>query len=60
LDKPEIEITVLGTDKKLVLLFGKKEDKKVYVKLADEKSVYLVGDEILSKIPSSKDGLIKK
>jgi hypothetical protein len=60
LDKPEIVLTVLEADKKKTLLFGKKENKKVYAKLADGKPVYLVGGDILSKITSSGNELIKK
>ncbi|MER3446989.1 MAG: hypothetical protein C4291_09170 [Candidatus Dadabacteria bacterium] len=57
LDKPETRIVISDADKKKTLLFGKRENGKVYAKIADEKSVYLVGDEIISKIPSSKEGL---
>lgn len=58
LDNPQIEITISEVDKKKTLLFGKKEDKRVYAKLADAKSVYLLSDEILSKIPFSKEELL--
>jgi len=57
LDRPEIELTILEGDKKTTLLFGKKEDKEVYAKLADKNPVYTIGEEILTKIPSSKDEL---
>lgn len=60
LDNPRIQITIFESDKKKTLLFGKQENRKVYAKLDDANSVYLVSDEILSKIPSSKDSLIKK
>ncbi|HZX14490.1 MAG TPA: DUF4340 domain-containing protein, partial [Thermodesulfobacteriota bacterium] len=60
LDKPETELTVLESDKKRTVLFGKAEKDKVYFKFADGKSVYLVGDNIISKIPSSSEELIKK
>jgi hypothetical protein len=60
LDKPDIEVTISEVNKKITLLLGKKEGEKVYAKLADGKSVYLVSDEILSDIPSSKDEVIKK
>ncbi len=57
LDKPETRIVISDADKKKTLLFGKRENGKVYAKIADEKSVYLVDDEILSKIPSSREEL---
>jgi hypothetical protein len=57
LDRPDVEITISEGDKKITLLLGKKEDKSVYAKLADKGSVYALRDEILTKIPSSKDGL---
>ncbi|MCI0454075.1 MAG: DUF4340 domain-containing protein [Candidatus Dadabacteria bacterium] len=60
LDKPEIELTIMEVDKKKTVLFGRKEKEKVYVKLADRSSVYLLSGYILSQIPSSKDELIKK
>lgn len=60
LDKPEIELAILESDKKRTFFFGKTEKDKVYVKFADGKSVYLVGGDILSKIPSSGNELIKK
>jgi hypothetical protein len=59
LDKPDIEVTISEANKKITLLFGKRENGRVYAKFADEKPVYLVSDEILSKIPS-KDRLIKR
>ncbi len=55
LDKPRIRVTISEPDKKITLLFGKREDGKVYIKLADGKSVYLLGDDILSKIPSKDE-----
>jgi hypothetical protein len=33
-------------------------DKKIYAKLVDSKSVYLVGEYILFKIPSSQKELL--
>ena len=60
LDKPEIELAILESDKKRTVFFGKIEKDKIYVKFADGKSVYLVGDNIISKIPSSSEELIKK
>lgn len=60
LDKPRIQVTIFESDKKKTLLFGKQENRKVYAKLDDANSVYLVSDEILSKIPSSKDGVSNK
>ncbi|MGH7800874.1 MAG: DUF4340 domain-containing protein [Thermodesulfobacteriota bacterium] len=60
IDKPEIELTILESDKKRTVFFGKIEKDKVYVKFADGKSVYLVGDNIISKIPSSSEELIRK
>ena len=58
LDNPQIQIAISDAKKKKTLLFGKKEGKKVYAKLVDAKSVYLVGDYILSKIPFSKEELL--
>ena len=58
LDNPTIQIAISDAKKKKTLLFGKKEGKKVYAKLVDAKSVYLVGDYILSKIPFSKEELL--
>jgi len=55
LDKPGIRLTISEPDKKITLLFGKREEGKVYLKLADGKSVYLLGDDILSKIPSKDE-----
>jgi hypothetical protein len=60
LDKPSIEITISGPGNRIILLFGKKENQKVYAKVADRESVYLLNDVILSKIPSSKNELIEK
>jgi hypothetical protein len=59
-DRPSMEITISEPNKKITLLFGRKEKEKVYAKIADRKSVYLVNDEIISKIPFSEDELIKK
>ncbi len=60
LNNPKIEIIISEADKKKTLLFGDKKYKKVYAKLADRESVYMLKDDILSKIPSSRDELIKK
>jgi hypothetical protein len=60
LNNPKIEIIISEADKKKTLLFGDKKYKKVYAKLADRGSVYMLNDDILSKIPSSRDELIKK
>ncbi|HLE25969.1 MAG TPA: DUF4340 domain-containing protein, partial [Thermodesulfobacteriota bacterium] len=60
LEKPAVELSILESDKRRTVLFGKTEKDKVYVKFADGKSVYLVGDNIISKIPSSSEELIKK
>ncbi|HEY7535204.1 MAG TPA: DUF4340 domain-containing protein, partial [Thermodesulfobacteriota bacterium] len=60
LDKPSIEITISGPGNRIILLFGKKENQKVYAKVADRESVYLLNDVILSMIPSSKNELIEK
>lgn len=58
LDNPQIRIAISDAKEKQTLLFGKKVDKKVYAKLVDAKSVYLVGEHILSKIPSSQKELL--
>ncbi|MGH7889971.1 MAG: DUF4340 domain-containing protein, partial [Thermodesulfobacteriota bacterium] len=60
LGKPEIKLTISEGDKKTTLLFGKKKDRKVYVKLAAEKSVYSVSNEIVSQISFSNEELIEK
>ncbi len=60
LDKPEIELTIVEANKRKTLLFGKKQNKRVYAKLADKNSIYMLGDDILAKLPSSNDELIKK
>jgi hypothetical protein len=60
LDRPETELTISESDKKTTLLFGKDENEKVYGKLADGKSVYVLTDEILSYIPSSEDEMVVK
>jgi hypothetical protein len=60
LDRPETELTISESDKKTTLLFGKDENEKVYSKLADGKSVYVLTDEILSYIPSSEDEMVVK
>ncbi len=63
LDKPQILVSLsvsTGGDKKKTLAFGKRVEEGVYCKIydKDKKSVYLVGEEILSFVPSSKDELI--
>jgi hypothetical protein len=61
LDKPEIQLTISESDKNMVkILFGRKEDKKVYAKLADVNSVFAFSDDILTTIPSSKADLVEK
>ncbi len=60
LDKPEIVVTITEGDKITSLLFGKKEEKEVYVKLSESRSVYSISGEIISQIPSSNEELIKK
>lgn len=60
LDKPEIVVTITEGDKITSLLFGKKEEKEVYVKLTESRSVYSISGEIISQIPSSNEELIKK
>jgi hypothetical protein len=51
LDRPEIQITVTGQDdEKVTLLFGKKQDKKVYTKISVQDSIYKMSYVILSKI----------
>ncbi len=60
LDKPGIQITISEGDKKTTLFFGKTENERVYAKVADERSVYTLDNEILTVIPSSKDELLEK
>jgi len=56
LDRPELQITVTGPgDKKVTLLFGSKEDKKVYTKISGQDSIYKMSDIILSKIHVSEN-----
>ena len=57
LDKPQILVSLSAEGKKETLAFGKKAEEVVYCRVYDKKSVYLVGEEILSLIPSSKDEL---
>jgi uncharacterized protein DUF4340 len=59
LDNPSAEIELFENEKPIRVLFGNKKGKDYYVKLGSEDSVYLVSDEIISKIPS-RDELIKK
>jgi hypothetical protein len=51
LERPETQITVTTSDdEKVTLLFGKKEEKKVYTKISGQGSIYKISDVILSKI----------
>jgi hypothetical protein len=60
LDRPELQITVTGPgDEKVTLLFGSKEDKKVYIKILGQNSIYKMSDVILSKIRGSENELGK-
>lgn len=56
LDRPELQITVTGPgDQKVTLLFGSKEDKKVYTKISGQDSIYKMSDVIISKIHVSEN-----
>ncbi|MGB7290873.1 MAG: DUF4340 domain-containing protein [Thermodesulfobacteriota bacterium] len=56
LDRPEIQITVAGPDnERVTLLFGRKEDEKVYTKISGQDSIYETSDLILSKIHVSEN-----
>lgn len=56
LDRPEIQITVTGPDdEKIMILFGRKGEKKVYTKISGQDSIYKMSDVILSKIHASGD-----